>query len=550
MIGAIAILLSSFLFGISSAVLPNVPWAASAKFNAIPELSDEFDGSNLNLNKWDENGMSNPNTLCPSWNGPVYWPDTRYSTFFPATTNPKKSKPPIRFYSVSKGRLVLKTANKSFSFFKARQYYCNSTTFRCNHDPNRPCNNIDFFGRDRYDGIVHDRCKIAPFCIPHPEHVKHTGIEEYAGVVAPHITSRAHFHYGFLEARIRLSDTPANLAVWMHENSMTDGYCRFRRAEGPDWVWRECPSIIRSRRWQEIDVVEAMNSQNHKYLYMPNVHVFAMSKGEFTTADNSKAPEGMGGGPIVVREDFALSKPSFADVPEGQQVPNDWHWNPGPVAKLDRPWALKTRTVGLYWSPKELRFYLDGKEVARMANPLVHQPMRLDLAYGLNPGWAGQLPTKRELRRSAKIFYVRAWKVFTADGKDPPSSLPLRTDMKDTFSDLYGNKLYGVFNRFPVSDNLTRIPPTPSPRHAESMSGPGGYLPAGGVGNTFPQERSGKLESWALSASLSRPDRVELLGQGAIVNPGITLYEFADPNKVQAGWASINGSGNGDEMAW
>lgn len=533
----------------SLAALPKAPWAAEARFKAIPELTDEFTSSALNLNKWDENGISNPNTLCPSWNGPVYPPDTTYSTFFATTVNPKKNKPPVRFYSVSNGRLVLKTAKKPLSFFKERQYYCNATTFTCNHNANLPCNSIDFFGRDRYDGIVHDRCKVAPFCIPHPEYVKHTGIEEYKGVVAPHITSRAYFHYGFLEAKIRLSDTPANLAVWMHDNSMTDGYCRFRRAEGPDWVWRECPSIIRSRRWQEIDVVEAMNSRNHKDLYIPNVHVFSMSKGEFTTADNSDAPEGMGGGPIVVLGDFSLSKPSFSDVPESKRVSNDWHWNPGPVATLNKPWANKTRTVGLYWSPKEMRFLLDGKEVARMANPLVHQPMRLDLAYGLNPGWAQQLPTRRELRRSAKIFYVRAWKVFTADGKDPSSSLPLRTDMIDKFDNRYGDKLYGVFDRFPVSDNLTRIPPTPSPRLSESKAGPDGFLPAGGVGNSFVHEQAGMLESWDLQAALSRPDRVELHGGGAVKNPGQTLFEFTDPNKIHAGWASPNGSGKGAEMA-
>lgn len=275
-----------------------------------------------------------------------------------------------------------------------------------------------------------------------------------------------------------------------------------------------------------------------------------MSKGEFTTANNSDAPEGMGGGPVVVLEDFVLSKPSFEDVPETHRVKNDWHWNPGPVATLNQSWAEKTRTVGLYWSPKELRFYLDGEEVARLANPLVHQPMRLDLAYGLNPGWAAQIPTARELRRSAKIFYVRAWKVFTRRGDDPPSTQPLRMDMVHDFDNRYGNELYGVFGRFPVADNLTRVPPSPSPFQPAGLQAPRGYSPAGGRGNTYRQDRETKLDAWVLNAALSRPDRVEYPGSGPISNAGFTLFESADPSKIHAAWASVNGTGTHVDMAW
>lgn len=365
-----------------------------------------------------------------------------------------------------------------------------------------------------YAAVVHDKCKKEPYCIPHHRVVLGKKNRQYRKVVSTHIASKETFKYGFVETRLRLSDSPAVAAVWMHNDDMTEGWCRYRYSTGDDGGSSsggssiktssrssnsssnnstsstdiksrttsssrsssrttmsntkdstttthktpslECPSATRSRRWQEIDLVEAMNVGPHATGYYPNVHAFAMYKGEFSSATSSPDVHlgGMGGGPIIVSGVFGESNPSFADVPLSSRVDNDWHWDPGSVSTLRSSWAEEAHTVGMYWSPNEIRFYVDGRETARLRNGLIHQPMHIDVSYGLNTPWAEQSPTEDEMRRSvASVEYVRTWKVLTKHGVEPPAELPLGEEMTTGFRNMYGDKLYGVFDRFPANDS-------------------------------------------------------------------------------------------------
>lgn len=331
--------------------------------------------------------------------------------------------------------------------------------------------------------------------------------------MSTHIASKETLKYGFVETRLRLSDSPAVAAVWMHNDDMTEGWCRYRYSSAadntdsststspsttiktssrsssttsrnttsnnssnsrststsssrrtstthtdniPKTASLECPSATRSRRWQEIDLVEAMNVGTHARGYYPNVHAFAMYKGEFSSPISSPdvSNGGMGGGPIIISGIFGESNPSFSDIPPASRVDNDWHWDPGSVSDLKSSWADEPHTVGMYWSPNEIRFYVDGKESARLKNSLIHQPMHIDVSFGLNTPWAERSPTEGEMRKSmARVEYVRTWKVLTKDGVEPPAELPLGMDMITGFNNMYGDQLYGVFDRFPANDS-------------------------------------------------------------------------------------------------
>lgn len=530
--------------------VPNVPWIASAQFDFQPQLSDEFDGTSLDENKWDPHGVRNPNTGCPKWNGPIHsnYPDD--STYYPTTTDPETKQQTVRMFEVKDGYLQMKVQEQPLSFFTQREYYCNATTFTCNHSPSLDCFATDFNGNPiykdstntQYKAVVHDKCKTEPYCIPHPVYVsgKTEADRQYYRLASTHLTSKNSLQYGYMETKVHLGDTPTVAAVWMHDDNTINGYCRYRRSEGPVRVRIECPSLTRSRRWQEIDLMEAMNSTRHYNRYIPNIHSFAMYKGEFSSANAREFsnPGGMGGGPIIVRDIFRQQVPDFSDVPANDRTDNDWHWNPGAVHTLDAPWAAAPRVLGVYWSPKEIRFYVDGKETVRLNNSLIHQPMYLDLSYAPNTRWTMESPTKEQLEEVAKIDYVRTWKVLTIDGVDAPAdpSNDLRFDMVEEFDNWYGNKELGVFNRFPVNDSLEIFPPEAGRtaataeekeimeevrRHVsvhadyvetectgtERMSGGGRYSQAGGRGNTGRIRRPTKMSARMRDIVLANSER-------------------------------------------
>lgn len=599
------------LFALVSARRPRVPWANDAVFVTDTALTDEFSGSQLNLTRWDPHGLRNPDTNCPKWNGPPSRASPDYSTFFPTTTDPDTGLSTESTYSLSRGRLLLSMGERDLSYFTKREYFCNSTTFKCNYDESIDCFSTNFFGSPNfkpgtreYLGVVHDKCKKEPYCIPHPEYV--TGSPRvYKKYVGTHIVSRKTFKYGFVEVRVKMAKSPAVAGAWMHNDEMVNGYCRYRSTRPSDNSnfprLRECPSVIRSRRWQEIDMLESMNSLLHKRLYIPNIHAFAGYKGEFTSAVARDEGDGqMGGGPIMVPANvFNEKRPDFSDVAEGNRTANDWHYNRGSVADLDADWAAKSRVVGMYWSPREIRFYIDGVEVRRLKNTIIHQPMFMDLSYALNVPWAKQAPTSREIRRKLKFMYIRKWDVFTPGGEDPPSSLPLDEKMEQTFRDVYGSEMEGVFGRFPQMDDLTieqSIPErpdiviTPEPAPETELLGDGSgtsrmamdvdadatdYLSseidaltarvisehgdkslrrAGGNGNARFSMGRRRMTGAEKRIALGNPERVSVVkrrgGKAVVVDdPETTVFEFSNPNKDMAGWSTPGGRGEGSSLA-
>lgn len=449
--------------------IPNVPWASEATFELDHSVSDEFSSSSLDLRKWDEHGFRNPDTQCPTWNGPPSTgTDPSLSTFFPAVEHPTKPNKKVRLYRLRDGKLQLRIVKKKLKFFTSREYYCNATTFRCNHDESIRCFATNFFGEPildsetgDYKAIMHDKCKKTPFCIPHYKYVLGEDERVYTKFASTHLSGKHFFRYGFIETKVRLGNSSAVFAVWMHGRNVTGpGFCRFRRIEGATLgVRRECPNNIKSDRWQEIDLVESMDSFIHGKSFIPNIHVFQGSKGEYTSADAVDDGSGnMGGGPIIINgNNFNSYRNLFNDVPMEERVTNDYHGGFGNIWDLEQRWSEREHVMGVYWSAREIRFYVDGLEVMRLNNTIVHQPMALDVSNKLNVGWSNQTPTAREIKRWGSIDYIRVWGVNTPDGNDPSSTLPLDQRMTRKFKDLYGNKMYGVFNRYPHNDEVTLV---------------------------------------------------------------------------------------------
>lgn len=578
--------------------VPNVSWKDDGTvFVPDKTVSDEFSGSSLNMNIWNDISNQNSETGCPRWNGPVRG---TYSTYFPGTTDPNNPLRKIRCYRIARGKLQMRIFEQPDSFFTDREYYCDATTRRCNYDATKDCTAIDFQGNFVKDSsgnfkINHDLCKKEPRCIPHHEYVLGKTTPDYRNYAAPHITSRQAFKYGFVEARVAHGNSSAVLAVWMALSTMRNGYCRIRRTEGPNVVREECPSLTRSRRWQEIDMAEVMNSASQKYTYHANVHAHDMYKGEWSSATaDENVDDGMGGGPIIIRNNFFQQpNPSFDDVPSSQKIYNRWSYGFGPNTQLRTSWAGSYHILGLYWSPNEIRFYLDGVEVERLSNSLIHMPMTFDLSMSLSPDRAGEPPTSEQLRTWAKVDYMRAWKVFTPGGREPPSTLPLNMKMVNEFRNLYGTELYGVFDRFPVQDNQTSfVPSNPDgqeftqrsqvegssmrdvevdpedieellqPRHKDFMEHASidrltewvrqrhnrSYSQAGGRGNRrFTHPVPPPMSRLQRKFADSRSDRAVTVfpgrGTETIPNAGMTAYEFSDSLKFDAAWAATDASG-------
>ncbi|MEM1009949.1 MAG: hypothetical protein AAGJ35_13210, partial [Myxococcota bacterium] len=243
------------------------------------------------------------------------------------------------------------------------------------------------------------------------------------------------------------------------------------------------------------------------------------------------------------------------------------------------------RTVGLYWSPNEIRFYIDGVEVKRLQNYLIHQPMHVDISNSINRMFTKEDPIESRLRKWGKVDYVRAWKVNTREGKEPASNLTLDTIMQRKFVEKYGRDLLSVFDRFPWSDTLTVQPyevadldnrnkaNLPSGAFEASLNGdesgrnltwiPVGvaqsdvlsaefnrsmrkkdsgkemFRQAGGTGNSlWPRTKPRKLSDLELQLAHAREDRSvevgrnaegELVQIGKVENAAMTEVEFDDP---------------------
>lgn len=469
---------------------PNVPWADFADFELDTDASDEFDSPVLDETKWDVHGLRNPDTDCPRWNGPLSTGvDSIYSTYYSTSTNLENPNgPPHREYDIQNGKFLLNIGVRPESFFAAREYYCDPETFHCNHDQTIPCYWTNLKGEPiikdgQFVGMTHDKCKMEPYCIPHHHYVLNKPERPYRKYVSTHLYGKPMFRYGFVETKIKMAKSSAVMAVWMHGRDTTGpGWCRFMsNDEGK--VVRECPSRVKSDRWEEIDLVEAMHTDFHQRRYIPNVHVFQCSKGEYTSPSAQEDPSGsMGGGPIVINN-FVKNQKLFGSIPPEQRVPNSFHMRTGSVYELDEPWGDKERVLGVYWSAQHIRFYVDGVEVLTVANTLVHQPMALDISSQLNVGWAKQEPASdTEVTQYAEIDYVRVWKVFTPDGVDPPAQKPENDAMTRKFNPiLYGDELRGVHGIFPDNDGRTVIltEPEDPPTQGQTTASVEGEVEAG-----------------------------------------------------------------------
>lgn len=442
----------------------NVKNLQKVKFRYDRKRSDEFSGNRLDSRKWSPHGLQNGNTGCPKWNGPVDWKKPKYSTYHATTTdvNGRKIKLSRRNYRVKKGSLNIRVTRKPRRYFAKREYYCDKKTFRCNHDKRIHCYGTTYKGTPilknknnpkSYKWLLHDKCKKEPFCIPSPRYVTGSS-RKYSRYLGVNIVGKRLFKYGFFEARVKTARSSVVTAVWMFDDNMNPGYSRWTYEKKNNFYRFESPTVLRSRRWQEIDMLEAMNVErnglNRKFI--PNIHVFSGYKGEFTQRKVQKGKLG----PIVLDEVvFTQKNPKFN--PPNKERSNSFHLNYGSTADLRRDWSDDWYTVGMYWSPREIRFLLDGKETIRFKNTLVHQPMFWAIGTGINREWAGRGPKDKELGRWSRIDYVRRWTVKTKGARDPPSNLPLRKVMAKEFKSL-GNRYKAVDNVFPVKDDGKSLP--------------------------------------------------------------------------------------------
>jgi len=63
---------------------------------------------------------------------------------------------------------------------------------------------------------------------------------------------------------------------------------------------------------------------------------------------------------------------------------------------------------GLLWTPTEMIWYIDGKEVFRRDNDFFIRPLHLMLDCEIMQAWAG-LPDAADLQGSFSVDYLRVW---------------------------------------------------------------------------------------------------------------------------------------------
>jgi len=66
-------------------------------------------------------------------------------------------------------------------------------------------------------------------------------------------------------------------------------------------------------------------------------------------------------------------------------------------------------TYGLLWTPTELVWYLDGKEVFRRKNDFFNRPLHIIFDAEIMEAWDG-LPSVTDLPSNFQIDYVRVWR--------------------------------------------------------------------------------------------------------------------------------------------
>lgn len=159
------------------------------------------------------------------------------------------------------------------------------------------------------------------------------------------IKSKNKFLYGYFEAEVRLMDAPWVSGFWMTNVSR-------------DW-------------WTEIDICEnAPGLYYNRHDLNSNIHVF-------------KAPKDKGD----VKKHFSRTKKYY--FPE--ELQKDFHvW-------------------GLEWTPKYIRFYIDGILFREAENTHWHQALEVNFNCESNK-WFGALPDDNRLDGEYNVNYFRVWK--------------------------------------------------------------------------------------------------------------------------------------------
>lgn len=88
--------------------------------------------------------------------------------------------------------------------------------------------------------------------------------------------------------------------------------------------------------------------------------------------------------------------------------------------KMDFDFWADFHTFGLAWTPTELRWYVDGKEVFHRENDIFFRPLHVTLDCEIMSDWFGE-PDPADLPATFEIDYVRVWKQTDAP---EPQTLP------------------------------------------------------------------------------------------------------------------------------
>ncbi len=161
------------------------------------------------------------------------------------------------------------------------------------------------------------------------------------------VKSKTRVLYGYFEVRCRPMNSRASSAFWFYAQDKKRG---------------------NTTRWTEIDVFEIC-SRHEKFerIYHMNAHVF------ITPEDGNK------------------------------------HWNKSGKWEAPARLADSFRVYGLEWDKNEIKWYVDGKVVHRLANTHWHQPLHMNFDSETMPKWFG-LPKPENLPSTFSIDYVRSWR--------------------------------------------------------------------------------------------------------------------------------------------
>ena len=85
--------------------------------------------------------------------------------------------------------------------------------------------------------------------------------------------------------------------------------------------------------------------------------------------------------------------------------------------KMDFDFWQDFHVFGLAWTPDELRWFVDGKEVFRRPNDFFHRPLHIMFDCEIMSDWFGE-PDPEDLPSTFSIDYVRVWKLKNAPPTD------------------------------------------------------------------------------------------------------------------------------------